>query len=479
MAALEERSGKRAVLTDDGVWPSWQLGYRGGVGSLRTLSGWARFAQHRARSFRSRLNLGELSGALGDMGTLVPLLVACAKVGSIRLGPAMLWMGIFNVISAIQWDIPMPVQPMKSIAAVAISDGMTPGTFAASGIISGGVVWILGITRLIDCANMLIPKCVIAGIQIGLGIKMASKGCSYWTSGGWTDLDGKATFLVCFVAGAFMLIRTKLPAALVVFGFGVVVAIVHMVEAGARPLSEGLQLQIIVPTAEEWLHGLTEGALPQLPLSIMNSVIAVCALSVDLFRDPADGGKGVTRASVASSVGLMNLVGCWFGAMPSCHGAGGLAGQYRFGARGGCSILMLGIAKIILALVFGQSVDVMIIHFPKVVLGVLLLFAGVELASVGAKSIARSPKLEEDLMTCFVTAGAYIGGENMALGVSAGLIIAVVQRWEVLQLWCLSHIGSIRSKTPPGATAPGVAVDEAAASPSSLAGGGVGSTSQF
>merc|ERR1719181_2214814 len=129
------------------------------------------FLRYRAQSFRSRFCLDEASGALGDLGTLIPLLAACAKIGSVRIGPAIFWMGVFNVISAVQWDIPMPVQAMKSIAAVAISDGMSPGAFAAAGVLTGSMVTILGLTKTIELANKAIPQCVIAGMQVGLGTK--------------------------------------------------------------------------------------------------------------------------------------------------------------------------------------------------------------------------------------------------------------------------------------------------------------------
>ena len=114
----------------------------GGVCRLSWPSRLPASCQERAQSFRSRLCLEEASGSLGDLGTLIPLLAACAKLGTIRMGPAIFWMGIFNVVSALQWDIPMPVQPMKSIAAVAIADGMTPGAFAAAGILVGGIMMV-------------------------------------------------------------------------------------------------------------------------------------------------------------------------------------------------------------------------------------------------------------------------------------------------------------------------------------------------
>jgi MFS superfamily sulfate permease-like transporter len=417
--------------------PQWQVGFQAaGKGAWYTPSGFPTFCKHRLQSFQSRFCLDELSGAVGDFGVLIPLLASCAKLGSVKLGPAMFWMGIFNVISAVQWDIPMPVQPMKSIAAVAISEGMDPGVFAAAGIITGATVWILGATQMIDAVNRLIPKCVISGMQVGLGVKMAAKGCSYWhingakaAGGGWVDdLDCKLTMLLCLMATLLMVVRTKLPTALIIFVVGLILTIIQMVNNGVEFSMGFLNLEMTVPQGKEWVTGLIEGAIPQLPLTTLNSVVSVCALSVDLFRDEKDGGKGVSRMSVASSVGLMNVVGCFFGGMPSCHGAGGLAGQFKFGARGGMAILMLGIAKIILSLCLGETLDALIVYYPLTILGVLLLFAGVELATVGAKGIWKSSAFEEDMLPCFVTAGAYIGTKNMALGVSAGVLAALVQR---------------------------------------------------
>ena len=109
--------------------------------------------------------------------------------------------------------------------------------------------------------------------------------------------------------------------------------------------------------------------LPQIPLTTLNSVIAVCALAADLFPD-----RKAEPRKVAVSVGLMNLVACWFGGMPMCHGAGGLAGQYRFGARTNGSILFLGGIKMALAVLFGSSLMTLCVASPASVLGVLLAF---------------------------------------------------------------------------------------------------------
>jgi len=363
-----------------------------------------------------------MSGAVGDLGTLLPLLTNVAAKGTIDMGNAIFWMGVFNIIIAFLWDIPMPVQPMKSICAVAISDGMTPGAFSAAGILTGAMVAFIGVTRLIEVVNMLIAPSVIAGMQIGLGVKMAASGCANWLDHTWIDdIDCRVTALVCLLLTLFLLLRTNLPTALIIFAGGLVLTIVEMVHRHDHFQFGLLHFKVYVPTAHEWKDGLVRGALPQLPLTLANSCISVCALSVSLFGDAKDGGKGASRIGVTSSIGLMNCVGPWFGGMPSCHGAGGLAAQYKFGARGGMSILILGTGKVLLALVLGETLNSIIAAFPRTVLGVMLLFAGVELASVGARSLRLSDDYDADLLPCFVTAGAYIGVKNMALAVLVGI----------------------------------------------------------
>src|SRR5207302_10912367 len=154
-----------------------------------------------------------------------------------------------------------------------------------------------------------------------------------------------------------------------------------------------------------------EAAVPQIPLTTLNSVVAVCALSADLFRD-----RPASPRRVAVSVGIMNLFGAWFGAMPMCHGAGGLAGQYRFGARSNGSILFLGIVKLLLAVFLGASLMAVCRAFPASVLGAMLAFAGMELALV-----RRDQTRKTDAFTMLATAAAALGLNNIALGFVLGL----------------------------------------------------------
>jgi len=156
----------------------------------------------------------------------------------------------------------------------------------------------------------------------------------------------------------------------------------------------------------------------------LNSVIAVCALSAELYP-----GRGVATRSMAVSVGLMNVLGCWFGAMPMCHGSGGLAGQHRFGGRTGGSVVILGAIKIAIAVLFGSSAAVLMAAYPTSILGVLLCFAGAELALPARSSVDR-----DDFFLAVLTAGGCLGfntAVGFGLGMAAAILLASANNREV------------------------------------------------
>jgi MFS superfamily sulfate permease-like transporter len=227
----------------------------------------------------------------------------------------------------------------------------------------------------------------------------------------------------------FLFFSRRIPAALLLFGLGLVLAVwTHPEVIGS--LGFGFTLPSWSPPAgDDFVTAFPKAALPQIPLTTLNSVIAVCALSADLFPDrKADPRK------VAVSVGLMNLIACWFGGMPMCHGAGGLAGQYRFGARTNGSILFLGAVKMLLAVLLGASLMTLCGAFPASVLGALLAFSGMELALV-----CRDQTRRTDAFMMLVTAAACMGLGNIAVGFLLGLAMA----------WCL-QLGLFTVEEPKG-----------------------------
>jgi hypothetical protein len=329
--------------------------------------------------------LAELSGSLGDLGTLLPLMIAMALQGSIDLPTTLVFSGLTNILTGLWYGVPLPVQPMKAIAAIAISQGFSKQETAAAGLSMGIAVFVLSASGLLRWLNRVVPVPVVKGIQVAAGLSLViSAGSSLLLPLGWVHpaYDNRiwaiAAFLLLVIASLF----PRLPYALVVFLFGIIMAAAvvppaesdHQLRAGFwRPIT-------VVPNGEAWRTGAIDAAIPQLPLTTLNSILAVTSLAATLFPDypPAP-----TTTSLGFSIAIANFIGCWFGAMPICHGSGGLAGQYRFGARSGGSIIILGLIKFLLGLFVGNGIVPLMQRLPKSLLGIMVLAAGVELAKVG------------------------------------------------------------------------------------------------
>ncbi|MFL5327952.1 MAG: putative sulfate/molybdate transporter [Gemmataceae bacterium] len=364
----------------------------------------------------ARFNRHEIAGSLGDLGTFLPLLVGMAATNGLDFAAALFFAGLFNVVTGLMFAIPMAVQPMKAIAAVALSgQGLTVGEIVAAGASVSAIILLLGLTGLIDWFNRVFPRSVIRGLQLALGLKLLMNGITMVAGTKyWFALDGISTGLVATVLVLLLFFSRRVPAALVLFGLGIVIAVWAKPEV-IHSLGFGFTLPHWSPPSwADFVSSFPKAAVPQIPLTTLNSVIAVCALSVDLFPD-----RPATPRKVSISVGVMNLVGCWFGAMPMCHGAGGLAGQYRFGARTNGAILFLGTVKVLLAVFLGASLMTLCQAFPHSILGVMLAFAGMELALV-----CRDQTRRTDAFAMLLTAATCLGLDNIALGFVLGLTMA-------------------------------------------------------
>ena len=370
----------------------------------------------------ARLDRHEIAGSLGDMGTFLPLLVGMAVQNGLDFGASLFFAGLFNIVTGLIFSIPMAVQPMKAIATVAITSNLPVSQILAAGITVSVVVLLLGLTGLIDSLNRAIPKSVVRGLQLALGLSLLMKGLQMVTgTHAWVGAD---SYLAASVAalGVLALFSARVPSALVLFGAGLLLAAWKDPEV-VRLVHFDWTVPHWTPIAwSDFTRAFPLAALPQIPLTTLNSVIAVCALSTELFPD-----RPATPRRVSVSVGLMNLVAGWFGGMPMCHGAGGLAGQYRFGARTNGSILFLGAAKMAVAVLFGASLMALCRAFPASLLGVMLAFSGIELSLV-----TRDQRTRTDATIMLLTAGACLGADNVAVGFVLGLLLAWALRLESL-----------------------------------------------
>ncbi|KAI5805818.1 hypothetical protein EDC01DRAFT_640415 [Geopyxis carbonaria] len=398
-----------------------------------------------------RNTTGELAGSLGDLGTLLPIMVALTKSKSISLTSTLLFSGIFNIISGTLFGIPIVVQPMKAVASIALARQLTLEETMAAGIGVSTIVLLLSITGLLSRVSALIPIPIIKGIQLGAGICLILNAGSLLSK---LELNGSTWYDNQFWAiGAFIVLYgtcrwpRKVPFAVLVFVLGGLFAGVRLAESGASLPRFGLRTPFItrIPTPNDFVIGFGVAGLGQVPLTILNSIIAVTYLSRDLLPDrPA---PSVTALGI--SIGFMNLVGCWFGAMPVCHGAGGLAGQYRFGARSGSSVQLLGMFKIFMGLFFGESLTGLLERFPSSLLGIMVFAAGMELVSVGEDLNSTAPDVlrhgqdevghighsldkgtrKDRWMIMMVTVGMFVAFRNGFTGFIAGCLC-----WALLEV---------------------------------------------
>eukprot|EP00658_Telonema_sp_P-2_P017130 TRINITY_DN16631_c0_g1_i1.p1 TRINITY_DN16631_c0_g1~~TRINITY_DN16631_c0_g1_i1.p1 ORF type:complete len:450 (-),score=58.67 TRINITY_DN16631_c0_g1_i1:185-1534(-) len=379
---------------------------------------------------RVGLRLQELSGGLGDLGTFLPLTTYLAATHGIHFGAALVWAGVFNLLTVLWFDVPVAVQPMHTICAVAISQKLENEVIAGAGMFVALSALVLGLTNMIDHIERYVPLAVVRGIQLGLGMGLVVKGITDKNHGAYVhDTDGNKVWVgqdsilvsIVFVALIFVSYKSqRLPSALILFIYGLVVAGMRSEQA----VTLGVDLALVSPSWHQFGQGVLQAGLPQLPLTLLNSVVALSLLAKDLY--PSRDAVSTQRAAL--SVGGCNLVFVWFGAIPSCHGAGGLAAQHRFGARTAVSMLFLGVIKLSSGLLFGSSLHELCGHFPACVLGVLLSFSGVELAVAAVRNQNFSHENEREMIVLLVTAGfemALKSGVAFIAGCAVALLLAL------------------------------------------------------
>ena len=261
----------------------------------------------------------------------------------------------------------MPVQPLKAMATIVIAQQASAATLYGAGLAIGLVMLVLAATGLLDWLARVVPKCVVRGIQFGLGLQLASVAL-----GKFVQADGVAGYVLAggaFVITILLLGNRRFPAALPVVIFGIVYAIAFHWDGGlARSFAFHLP-GLHVPQPADILTGFLVLALPQIPLSLGNSILATRQLVHDLFSE-----RPISIRKIGLTYSLMNLVNPWFGGVPTYHGAGGMAGHFAFGGRTGGSVIIYGSLFVLLGLFFGAGFDQVIKVFPLPMLGGILLF---------------------------------------------------------------------------------------------------------
>ncbi|SLN11416.1 hypothetical protein ROJ8625_00261 [Roseivivax jejudonensis] len=362
---------------------------------------------------RYRWSLAELNGALGDTGTLLPLVIGAITVGGLSPTPVLLGFAIAYLVTGFVYRLPLPVQPMKAIAALVMVSEVTPEAVAVAGLMIGAVLVILGATGAIDRLARLVPRSIIAGLRLGLGLGLA------WVAA--TLMADAPVLAAAAVALLFFARRMGAPAALILLVAGAAIAALSDA-LGIGATAAWPPAFIVLPTLSLASDALTGLVLPQLALTLTNAVILTALVAGDLFGAQA---AHVTPKRLCLTSGLLNCALAPLGALPMCHGAGGLAAHQAFGARSGAASLMIGGLLVLAALAVETSLG-LLARFPDFVLGVLLIVAAIELA--------KDRRLTDSRPSCYpvigVTALTCVALDPFA-GLLAGTVSEVLRKWAV------------------------------------------------
>jgi Molybdate transporter of MFS superfamily len=362
----------------------------------------------------------EWAGAFGDLGTLIPFVMAYIAVLKIEPFGILFSFGAAMLICGLYYKTPFPVQPMKAIGAVAATQAaqtavITQGAVYSAGLVTGAIWLVLGLTGAATQIAKLIPRMVAIGIVLGLGLGFMLEGIKMMNSDWLVAAIG--------LAGTLLLLRNRaIPVMFLLLFFGAVCALIQSPEALAA--LRALKFEFRIPslsfsriTAYDFAVGGILLALPQLPLTLGNAIVAITEENNRLFPD-----RPITERAVAISTGLVNLVGGAVGGVPMCHGAGGMAGHVAFGARTGGAPIILGVVLLCLAFFCSGSIGAILTIFPRAVLGIILFLTGVQLA-LGACDFSKS---KSERFITLATAGFAMW--NVGLAFAVGLTLAYLER---------------------------------------------------
>jgi hypothetical protein len=318
---------------------------------------------------RARFDRNEFSGAFGDIGTDFPLIVGMILASGLHIPSVLICFGAMQILTGLLYGMPMPAQPLKAMAVIVIAQKLSGNTLYGAGLAIGIVMLLLTITGSIDWLGRAVPKVVVRGIQFGLGLQL-----SYLALKNYIPADGTWGYALAgaaFLLTILLLGNRRFPPALFVIALGIIYGVIFKFGGTAVPNHGfGIQLpQFHVPVWHDIYFGFILLAIPQIPLSLGNSILATRQVADDLFPE-----RHVTVKKISATYSFMNLVNPFFSGIPVCHGSGGIAGHYAFGGRTGGSVIIYGMLYLIAGFFFSAGFGNMVNLFPLPVLGIILLF---------------------------------------------------------------------------------------------------------
>ena len=309
----------------------------------------------------------EVTGAIGDSVTALPLVVAVAVLTELSLSVMLVWFGTFQIVWGLYYGVPLSVEPMKALAALILAGALTTGEFLIAGLLAGAILLLIGSAGALRRLERYIGEPVIRGVQLGVALLLLETGIRLGLSDPF--LAGSAAV----VAAAVIATGYWNLSALVVLSFGGVVAATWTGVPTATLPSIGVGTHL---TTTGMTTASVEATVAQLAMTIGNAAMATSVLVREFFD------RDVSADELSTSMGVMNLVAVPFGALPMCHGSGGVAGKYAFGARTAGANVVLGVGYVLAAV----GAVGLVAAYPLSMLGIVLALVAVELGRAGLRT---------------------------------------------------------------------------------------------
>lgn len=362
----------------------------------------------------------ELSGALGDSGVLAPIALALIAVNGFHPTPLFLVFGIAYAAAGLYYRLPVPVQPLKAMAVIALSMGAGVELISLAALEMAVVLGIIAVTGGARLLERVFTRPLVRGVQLGVGLLLIRKAIVMLVAGDGTDhlavASGSAAVTIGVALAVLLVLLVaqervgRVPAALILLGAGAAFSAIASGPAAPLALPEWSVASLDPSLATSALILLV---IPQLPLTLGNAAVASAATARDYY------GQRAARVSVralCTSMSAFNFIAAFLGGFPVCHGSGGFTSHYRFGARSGWSTFALGAALVALALIAPRVILSFVAFVPLAVLAAMLAYIGVLHAMLVRDVIGRLVTAGPALLVGVVS----LVTANLMVGIAVG-----------------------------------------------------------
>lgn len=312
----------------------------------------------------------DAAASVADLGTLVPIAAALVVVNGVDVVAALGLAGALFILAGFVYRVPVPVQPIKAAAAIAIATQASPRVLAAAGLLLGLILLAIALTGATRLLLRLFPRPIIRGNQLGVGILLILTGITLARRA--PGADEPALILTgVLVLGLLATAERRFPAAVTLIAGGIVWS---LVTGGRADLSLAVALPgLDAPSLGDMGTALTLLVIPQLPLTLGNAIVGTADLEREYYGRRA---RRVTARNLLVTCGLGNVAVGVLGGMPLCHGSSGATAYYRLGGRTGAVNLVIGSALLAAGFGFGAAALDLFALIPPVVLAALLAYTG-------------------------------------------------------------------------------------------------------